>query len=112
MKNLKITVNGVAYDVQVEEVGSDSAPSAPSAPAPAAPKAPVAGETVNSPMPGTVLEDQIKPGDYVKSGDTLLVLEAMKMENAIAAPKDGKVVEVYVIKGQTVESGTALVTIG
>ena len=112
MKNLKITVNGVAYDVQVEEVGSDSAPSAPSAPAPAAPKAPVAGETVNSPMPGTVLEVQIKPGDYVKSGDTLLVLEAMKMENAIAAPKDGKVVEVYVIKGQTVESGTALVTIG
>ena len=120
MKNLKITVNGVAYDVQVEEVGSDSAPSAPSAPAPAAPKAPaapaapkapVAGETVNSPMPGTVLEVQIKP-DYVKSGDTLLVLEAMKMENAIAAPKDGKVVEVYVIKGQTVESGTALVTIG
>ncbi len=121
MKNLKITVNGVAYDVQVEEVGSDSAPAASSAPAPAAPKAPaapaapkapVAGETVNSPMPGTVLDVQIKPGDYVKSGDTLLILEAMKMENAIAAPKDGKVVEVYVIKGQTVESGTALVTIG
>ena len=121
MKNLKITVNGVAYDVQVEEVSGDSAatapaatvPAAPKAPAaPAAPKAPVAGETVNSPMPGTVLEVQIKPGDYVKSGETLLVLEAMKMENAIAAPKDGKVVEVYVIKGQTVESGTALVTIG
>ena len=119
MKNLKITVNGVSYDVQVEEVGgSVPAPSAPSAPAPAAPavsaapKAPVAGETVNSPMPGTVLDVQIKPGDYVKSGDTLLVLEAMKMENAIVAPKDGKVVEVYVIKGQTVESGTPLVTIG
>ena len=121
MKNLKITVNGVSYDVQVEEVSGDSVSSAPSAPAPAAPKAPaapaapkapVAGETVNSPMPGTVLDVQIKPGDYVKSGDTLLVLEAMKMENAIVAPKDGKVAEVYVIKGQTVESGTALVTIG
>ena len=121
MKNLKITVNGVAYDVQVEEVGSDGVSSAPSAPvaaapkapaAPAAPKAPAAGETVNSPMPGTVLDVQIKPGDYVKSGDTLLVLEAMKMENAIVAPKDGKVVEDYVIKDQTVESGTALVTIG
>ena len=123
MKNLKITVNGVAYDVQVEEVGGDTASAAPSAPAapaaapkapaaPAASKAPAAGETVKSPMPGTVLDVQIKPGDYVHSGETLLVLEAMKMENAIVAPKDGKVVEVYVIKGQTVESGTALVTIG
>ena len=64
MKNLKITVNGVVYDVQVEEVSGDSAATAPAAPipaapkapaAPAAPKAPVAGETVNSPMPGTVL---------------------------------------------------------
>lgn len=120
MKNLKITVNGVAYDVQVEEVGGDAVPSAPAAPAaaPAAPKAPAAapkapaGETVNSPMPGTVLDVQIKPGDYVKAGETMLVLEAMKMENAIVAPKDGKVVEVYVIKGQTVESGTALVALG
>ena len=75
MKNLKITVNGVAYDVQVEEVGGDSVSAAPAAPAPAAPKAPAApaapkapveGETVNSPMPGTVLDVQIKPGDYVK----------------------------------------------
>lgn len=123
MKNLKITVNGVAYDVQVEEVGGDAVPSVPAAPAapaaaPAAPKAPAAapkapaGETVNSPMPGTVLDVQIKPGDYVKAGETMLVLEAMKMENAIVAPKDGKVVEVYVIKGQTVESGTALVALG
>ena len=121
MKQLKITVNGVVYDVQVEEVSGDSAATAPEAPvpaapkapaAPAAPKAPVAGETVNSPMPGTVLDVKVKPGDSVKAGDTLLVLEAMKMENAIVAPKDGKVAEVYVIKGQTVESGTALVTIG
>ena len=112
MKNLKITVNGVAYDVQVEEVDS-AAPAA--APAPAAPKAaPVAagGEPVNSPMPGTVLDVKVKVGDSVKSGDTLIVLEAMKMENAIVAPKDAKVVAIHVTKGQTVESGGALVSLG
>lgn len=123
MKQLKITVNGVAYDVQVEEVGGDAAFSAPAAapaapkaaPAPAAPAAaaaPAAGEPVESPMPGTVLDVKVKPGDSVKAGDTLLVLEAMKMENAIVAPKDAKVVAVPVTKGQTVESGTVLVTLG
>ena len=124
MKNLKITVNGVAYDVQVEEVGGAAAPAAPAA-APAAPAAPTApaaapkaaaapagSESVDSPMPGTVLDVQVKPGDYVHAGETLLVLEAMKMENAIVAPKDAKVVEVFVIKGQTVESGTSLVALG
>ena len=124
MKNLKITVNGVAYDVQVEEVGGAAAPAAPAA-APAAPAAPTApaaapkaaaapagSESVDSPMPGTVLDVQVKPGDSVHAGETLLVLEAMKMENAIVAPKDAKVVEVFVIKGQTVESGTSLVALG
>lgn len=121
MKNLKITVNGVAYDVQVEEVGGavSSAPAAaaPTA-APAAPAAPKAapaaagGESVDSPMPGTVLEIKVKVGDSVKAGDTLIVLEAMKMENAIAAPKDAKVVAVNVTKGQSVESGASLVTLG
>lgn len=123
MKQLKITVNGVAYDVQVEEVGGDAAFSAPAAAAPAAvpaapkaapaaPAAPAAGEPVESPMPGTVLDVKVKPGDSVKAGDTLLVLEAMKMENAIVAPKDAKIVAVPVTKGQTVESGTVLVTLG
>lgn len=121
MKNLRITVNGVAYDVQVEEVGGDTAPAAaapaapvaaPAAPKAAAPAAPVSGEPVESPMPGTVLDIKVKPGDTVKSGDTLIVLEAMKMENAIVAPKDAKVVAVPVSKGQTVESGTVLVTLG
>lgn len=122
MKNLKITVNGVAYDVQVEEVGGAvssapvaaapvSAPAAPAAPK-AAPAAAAGGEAVNSPMPGTVLEVSVKVGDTVKSGDTLVVLEAMKMENAIVAPKDAKVVAVHVTKGQSVESGAALVSLG
>lgn len=123
MKNLKITVNGVAYDVQVEEVGADTAPSSAPAAAPAAaPKAPAApkaapaaaagGEPVKSPMPGTVLDIPVKVGDAVKSGDTLIVLEAMKMENAIVAPKDAKVVAVHVTKGQSVESGAVLVSLG
>jgi biotin carboxyl carrier protein len=63
-------------------------------------------------MPGTVLDVKVKVGDSVKSGDTLIVLEAMKMENAIVAPKDAKVVAVHVTKGQTVESGGALVSLG
>lgn len=119
MKNLKITVNGVAYDVQVEEVGGAvssapvaAAPAAPAAPKAASPAAAAVGEAVNSPMPGTVLEISVKVGDTVKSGDTLVVLEAMKMENAIVAPKDAKVVAVHVTKGQSVESGTALVSLG
>lgn len=121
MKNLKITVNGVAYDVQVEEVDGTAspaaAPAAPvAAPAPKAAPAPApaaaGGEPVNSPMPGTVLDVKVKVGDSVKSGDTLIVLEAMKMENAIVAPKDAKVVAVHVTKGQTVESGGALVSLG
>lgn len=121
MKNLKITVNGVTYDVQVEEVGADAAPSTPAAAPAAAPKAPAApkaspaaagGEPVKSPMPGTVLDIPVKVGDAVKSGDTLIVLEAMKMENAIVAPKDAKVTAVHVTKGQSVESGAVLVSLG
>lgn len=119
MKNLKITVNGVAYDVQVEEVGGsapvNSAPVAASAPA-AAPKAapatPTSGEPLNSPMPGTIISVNVSAGQKVKLGDVVVVLEAMKMENEIKAPKDGTITSVNVNKGDTVDSGTLLVTIG
>lgn len=118
MKNLKITVNGVAYDVQVEEVGaSASAPVAatatPAAPAPkAAPAAPTSGEPLNCPMPGTIVSVNVSAGQKVKLGDVVVVLEAMKMENEIKAPKDGTITSVNVNKGDAVESGTLLVTIG
>lgn len=120
MKNLKITVNGVAYDVQVEEVGGStpavSAPAPVAAPAPtAAPKAapaPTSGEPVNSPMPGTIISVNVSAGQSVKAGDVLVVLEAMKMENEIKAPKDGTIASVNVNKGDAVDSGTLLVTIG
>ena len=88
MKNLRITVNGIAYDVQVEELSGDavaSAPSTPAAPAPAkAPAAPKkaavgAGEKVAAPMPGTIVSVNVSDGQAVKKGDVLVVLEAMKM---------------------------------
>lgn len=120
MKNLKITVNGVAYDVQVEEVGGSAsapvaaAPAAPAAPAPkAAPAAaPTSGEPLNCPMPGTIISVNVSVGQQVKLGDVVVVLEAMKMENEIKAPKDGTITSVNVNKGDAVESGTLLVTIG
>ncbi|MGX8702479.1 biotin/lipoyl-containing protein [Caproiciproducens sp.] len=132
MKNLKITVNGTVYDVQVEEV-SGSAPasapaapaakaaapapapaSAPAAPAPApAPKAavPADAELISSPMPGTIVSVNVAPGQAVKKGDVLLVLEAMKMENEIMAPHDAAVAAVHVNKGDSVDSGTPLVSL-
>ncbi|MGX8711837.1 MAG: biotin/lipoyl-containing protein [bacterium] len=133
MKNLKITVNGTVYDVQVEEV-SGSAPgaaasapvapaakaaapapaqaSAPAAPAPA-PKAavPADAELISSPMPGTIVSVNVTPGQAVKKGDVLLVLEAMKMENEIMAPHDAAVAAVHVNKGDSVDSGTPLVSL-
>ena len=119
MKNLKITVNGVAYDVQVEEANGAAAPAAPAAPAPAAPKAaapkaaaPAAGaEVVSSPMPGTIVNTVVSAGQAVKKGDVLVILEAMKMENEIMAPHDATVAAVHVNKGDSVESGTPLVSL-
>ncbi len=118
MKNLRITVNGTVYDVQVEELGSDAAPApaaAPAAPAPkkaAAPKAAAAaGEKVAAPMPGTIVSVNVSEGQSVKKGDVLVVLEAMKMENEIKAPRDGSISSVAVSKGASVDTGATLVTI-
>jgi biotin carboxyl carrier protein len=112
MRKYNVNVNGTAYEVTVEEVkgGAAPAPAPAAAPAPA-PAAAGSGEPVNSPMPGTILDVKVAAGQAVKSGDVLMILEAMKMENEIMAPKDGTVTSVAVSKGASVESGALLCTI-
>ena len=120
MKKYNVTVNGTLYEITLEVVDANdvktTAPAPAAAPTPkAAPAAPVSnanGETVNSPMPGTILSVNVQNGATVKKGDVLMVLEAMKMENEIMSPADGTVVSVNVQKGASVETGTVLCVIG
>ena len=118
MKNYTITVNGNVYDVTVEEGASTGAVSAPAAPkAAAAPAAkPAATGTagsvkINAPMPGKIVDVKVKVGDAVKKGQTVLVLEAMKMENDIVAPEDGTVASINAAVGSTVEAGETIATL-
>ncbi|NJP40788.1 biotin/lipoyl-binding protein [Oscillospiraceae bacterium HV4-5-C5C] len=69
------------------------------------------GEVVKAPMPGTILDVRVNPGDTVKRGDILCILEAMKMENEIQSPRDGRVTGVAVAKGSTVNAGDNLVSL-
>ena len=147
MRKFIVQVNGVQYDVEIEEIGgAQAAPAAPipaaapaaTAPAPAAaaapaqaaaaPAAPAApaqsapaaapaqsaagggmgGETINAPLPGTVLDIKVSAGQNVNKGDILFVLEAMKMENEILAAHDGVIASVNVEKGAAVNSGDVL----
>ena len=114
--------------VEIETVAVAAAPAAPAAPkpAPVAPKAapapqpapapgpaaaPVGGNKVNSPLPGSVISVAVKEGQAVKKGDTLLVLESMKMENPIMADCDGTVTKIAVAPGQSVMQDDLLVVI-
>ena len=130
----RITLNDRVYEVEVErgvaQVTNEYdyvAPAAPVAAAPApvaapvaapaaapvaAPVAAAAGEKVSAPMPGTILNVLVKVGDTVTEGQNLMVLEAMKMENEMLAPKGGKVVQIAVTKGQSVATGDLLAVIG
>ncbi len=115
-KAYTITVNGTAYDVQVEEKGGAAVAAAPkaapkAAPAPAAKPVAAGSATVAAPMPGKVLEVKVKAGDAVKSGDVLLILEAMKMQNEIMAPADGTVSDVRVSAGSTVNTGDVMIVL-
>lgn len=126
MKKFNVTVNGTAYEVEVNEVKAAAAPKAAPAAAPApkaapapaaAPAAPAApvpagAETVKAPMPGKILSVAVSAGQAVKKGETLLILEAMKMQNEIAAPHDAVVAEVRVSANQTVSTGEDLVVLG
>ena len=118
MKNYRITVNGKTYEVTVEETGA-VAPAAPAAPvaqtaapaSPAAPSVPAGAEKVTAPMPGTVLAVKVSVGQSVKKGETVVLLEAMKMENEIPAPRDGVVASIAVNKGASVQSGDLLISL-
>ena len=124
----KVTLNNKTYEVEVEAGQAmlvdeyeayAPAPAAAPAPAPAAPAAApaaaspalAAGEVVKSPMPGNILKINVTVGQKVNEGDTLLVLEAMKMENEVAAPRSGTVAQIIVSKGAVVETGAPLVVI-
>ncbi|WP_298035535.1 acetyl-CoA carboxylase biotin carboxyl carrier protein subunit [uncultured Dysosmobacter sp.] len=115
MKKYRVTVNGTAYEIELEDLtGAAPAAAAPTAPAPApapAAAAPAGGEQVSAPMPGTILAVNVAQGQAVKKGDVLMILEAMKMENEIMCPCDGTVVSVNTSKGAAVESGTLLCVI-
>lgn len=125
-RTLPVNVNGADYQVELEnapqaapvaampgpgktpdQVGSDAAKAGA---APAA-KPAGAGEKVNSPLPGVIIEVSVKEGQAVKAGQKLAVLEAMKMENEIPAPKDGTVTAIHVSKGDSVLEGAPIVSI-
>jgi biotin carboxyl carrier protein len=132
MRRFKISVDGVAYDVTVDELELDGrvaapqpsenpghssafnevdarqAPSVAKSPAPRAQS--TAGDVV-CPLAGTIVEVKVSAGQTVKSGDLLLVLEAMKMETTVAAPIDGKVQNIAVSPGQSVQEGVVLLSL-
>ena len=132
-----VTLNGKKYEVEVEKgqatavfagkaealapapaapVAAAAAPAAEAAPAPApAPAAPAApagaGDPIKSPMPGTILDVRASVNQAVKQGDILFILEAMKMENEIVAPRDGTITSVTVNKGASVQTDQVIATI-
>lgn len=132
MKNYTITVNGNVYHVTVEEGTGTGAPAqapmpapapAAAAPAPApapapaqnpAPAAPLGGAAgaveITASVPGKICKIEAKPGQAVKAGDSVVVLEAMKMEIPVVAPQDGTIASINVAAGDAVESGDVLAT--
>ena len=124
MKSYTITVNGTAYEVTVEETGSVSAPAAAPVAAPkaapaAAPKvaapaaAPAAGAgsvKVSAAVPGKVVKIVASVGQSVKAGDSVVIVESMKMEIPVVAPQDGTIASIDVAEGAAVENGDTLAT--
>lgn len=120
----EVEVNGTPYKVELEQKAATTikvaTPKPAAAPrtatgekviAKAAPAAAAGGTAVKAPLPGTVLDINVTVGQEVKAADTVVTLEAMKMENAIKAGVDGKVASISVAKGDAVLEGAVLITI-
>lgn len=120
MKSYTITVNGTAYEVTVEENGNAAAPVAGAAPKAAAPApkaapaaAPAAGAgsvKVSAAVPGKVVKIVASVGQSVKAGDSVVIVESMKMEIPVVAPQDGTIASIDVAEGAAVENGDTLAT--
>lgn len=124
MRKFIITVNQKQYEVEVDEVknGKNTKPSHINGSNGSSVQTKVASEhladsstngsaKVNAPMPGSILKLNVSKGDSVSKGQSLLILEAMKMENEIKSPVDGKIVNIMVGKGQSVNLGQTLIEI-
>ena len=117
----QVEVNGTPYKVEMDKpvkaapkpVTRPAAPpkTAGGAPVISRPVATSSKSAVKSPLPGVILELKVKEGDTVKKGQTVIILEAMKMENNINADKDGKVTQIKVNKGDSVLEGNDLIVI-
>lgn len=121
----KVNVNGITYEVEVNQpikttktptlvrpIAVPSTDSTPSTARTASPSAPKGTGTLKSPLPGKILDIYVKQGDSVKVGQTLICLEAMKMENNINSDREGVITSINVHKNDTVLEGDVLVEIG
>lgn len=130
MKKFRVRVNGNEYEVEVEEIGASSPqepvrssvlthPNRPAALAIKDSPRPVAtpvttregSELISAPMPGTILDVRVQAGEKVRAGQILMILEAMKMENEILAPRECTVSEIHAVKGTSVNAGDALIVL-
>lgn len=123
LRKFKVEINGREYDVKFEEIGAvlqqfteTSVPQASErTEAPqklqSAPASNAGGKDIKAPMPGNIIDIRVKVGDKVSENQALLILEAMKMENEIVAPKSGTVTAIHVQKGDTVNVGSPMVSI-
>ncbi len=123
----QVNVNGIKFEVEMKQpINPTKSPSRPKVTAPQAPQVTKQetasprptqnqnagqGQRVTAPLPGTISNILVSVGDIVKTGETIIVLEAMKMQNNIEAEQDGKITSILVNKGDTVMEGDTLITI-
>jgi biotin carboxyl carrier protein len=129
LRKFKIAIDGKEYLVEMEEIGGVPQPTVPTQPvtapesvpvvevaqkaepAPTTPSVAAGADALTAPMPGTILNILVNVGDSVTENQPVMILEAMKMENEVVAPKAGTVTGLHVAQGQIVNPGEALITI-